>query len=416
MKFKFLKLLTVTVVLFNGAAFSQMSSAYSRIGVGDLNYTYSAANLALGGGGVAVSEKDFIGIINPAGWDRLKLTRTEFAFGVNSVFVENGSEKGYFAKGIFSGFTMAFPASTEYGVGIVAGIVPYSTVSYKAKLKNNVSEINGRYSLNMSGNGGLSKVFLGSSFHPLKDFSIGATVEYYFGEINHASEVIFDDNSVLSSYHEDQLKPRGIGTTLGFISPDISSLFGSSKIKDFRIGASVNLIANLNTDTMLIAHSTNAYDTLNSGTVDMKIPTRITAGISLVVSDKYQIFADYTTQSWKDYSLNENKASYLRALNKVTAGFTYKPIKSIGASNFERIIWRASAGYEQSQYIINGTGINEFFIAGGFSYPLSAENTVDIGIQYCNRGTKDSNLIKENFIRLNAGFSLGELWFFRQEK
>ena len=35
---------------------------------------------------------------------------------------------------------------------------------------------------------------------------------------------------------------------------------------------------------------------------------------------------------------------------------------------------------------------------------------------YSRRGTKELNLLQEDIIKLGIGFSLGELWFLRQEK
>jgi len=67
----------------------------------------------------------------------------------------------------------------------------------------------------------------------------------------------------------------------------------------------------------------------------------------------------------------------------------------------------------KTQYQVNGIGINQFSIAGGFSYPLSPTNTLDIAVQYAIRGTLESNLIQEHTISLNAGLSLGSLWFLR---
>ena len=76
---------------------------------------------------------------------------------------------------------------------------------------------------------------------------------------------------------------------------------------------------------------------------------------------------------------------------------------------------RLGLTYEQTQYNINGQGINEYSVMGGFSIPLSYENTLDVGLEYTIRGTKDFNLFQEKIIKLTAGISLGELWFIRSD-
>src|SRR5690606_36142675 len=107
---------------------------------------------------------------------------------------------------------------------------------------------------------------------------------------------------------------------------------------------------------------------------------------------------------------------YLRDAIMVSGGIEYKPTREPGSTFWEQIIWRAGLSFEQSQYIINNVGINQYSISGGLSLPLSPENTFDIGIQYSMRGTTDSNLFSENIFRLNVRVILGEIWFIRQEK
>jgi len=47
---------------------------------------------------------------------------------------------------------------------------------------------------------------------------------------------------------------------------------------------------------------------------------------------------------------------------------------------------------------------------------MGADNSIDLGLQYALRGTKDNNLLQENFVKLYIGVSFGELWFLRYEK
>lgn len=415
MKLKLLKLIAVIGFISASVIFGQTSSTYSRSGLGDLMYSYSGKAMGMGQGGVAVSDRDFVNILNPASWNRLRLTRMEFGFDYVGVSVADNNQSSFYSAGNFSGFTIAFPVSTTYGVGVVAGMVPYSYTDYKVRNKGNSTAIGGNYSILYEGSGGLSKAFVGSSARLFKDLNIGATFEYYFGNVNYSSEVTFD-NGLTKSYHEKEIKPRGLGTTLGLISPDFSYLLNAPKIKDFRLGLSVNLISTLKTDTLMLAHSTNTYDTLNYGDADMKVPMRLNLGISFLYADNYQVFVDYTMQSWKDYSLNNIKDGNLQNLNRVVAGFEYKPARELGSSAFGQMMWRAALGFEQTQYKLNGKGINYMFVSGGFSYPLSPENTLDVGVQLGQRGTKDSGLMKESFVKLTAGVSLGELWFFRTDK
>lgn len=417
MKIKIFIVFAVTILLFSSCIFAQGSSSYARAGIGDLTYSYSARGIGLGEGGVALSDRDFVNTINPAGWNRLRLTRMEFGLNLFGRFVSDDKTTSFYSKGNFSGFTMAFPISTTYGIGVAAGIVPYSFCSYKVKDKNNESDLAGKYEILYKGDGGISKAFLGSSFRLFNDLNLGATLEYYFGKINYTTEVSFvDASSAIVSYHEKEIRPKGMGTTLGLITPDLSSLLKVNAIKELKVGFTASLVANLKTDSLMLAHSENTYDTVGYNKVDMNIPTRFNVGLSMLLHNNYQLYADYMMQSWSDYTIANEKSENLRNLSKITAGFEYKPPREVGATALEQMQWRAAVGYEQTYYTFNGVGINEYFAAGGFSYPLSPENTLDFGVLGGVRGTKDSGLLKESFVRVTIGFSLGELWFVRQDK
>ena len=80
------------------------------------------------------------------------------------------------------------------------------------------------------------------------------------------------------------------------------------------------------------------------------------------------------------------------------------------------IIWRAGLSFEQTQYLVNNEGINQYSISGGFSLPVSTANTLDLGLQYAIRGTTDPGLYKENILKLYFTISLGDIWFIREEK
>jgi hypothetical protein len=415
MKFNSFRIAIVIVSIFSGFVVAQNSSTYTRNGIGDVENSYSARSLGIGEAGSAISDADFINMINPAGWSGLRTSRLEFGVNFSGLTVEDNNNKSYFGKGQFTGITLAFPVSTKYGIALAMGIVPYSNVSYKSKQYMTSTGDEGNYNISYEGSGGLNKLFLGTSLKLFNDFELGATLEYISGDLNYNTQITFENTNIASANYERSVKPKGVGTTLGLITPDINSLLGIKNIKNLKVGFSADIIGKLSSDTLLISYTTYKYsaDTANLGSADMKVPYRLNFGLSFIYSDNYQIFADYTYQPWTNYSLNNAKYSTLRDLNKFTAGFEYHPT---GPGSGMKTIWRGALGYEQTQYNIDGNGINKFFVSGGFSLPLSPENTMDIGLQAGFIGKKEVGLVRENFINLSAGFSFGEIWFFRSDK
>ncbi len=411
---KYLFLVLALILVLIPEAYPQTSSPYSRLGMGDIEYAWSARKLGMGGLGVADAEENFISFYNPAALYNLRRTRIEFNLNYHGSFLSGNDLSTYYAKAKFGGFMFAVPVSNRYGIGAVAGIVPVSNVSYD--VQDRVESANGDYLTSYQGKGGLSKIFFGGSYKLPFDLSIGAAFDYYFGNIDYSSSITFVDETSADAQYTNEYRPKGIGTTLGVISPDLSGLLNLEEITDFRIGLVYNYLSSLRTDTVLVSRSTLGTDTVSTGIVDMKVPGRISAGLSFVLNKKYLLSLDYVFQAWEKFSFNLKTFKNLRNMSKISAGFEYTPQKVLGSSFWEQIIWRAGLSFEKTQYFINDEGINQYSVSGGFSLPVSTANTLDLGLQYAMRGSNNPGLFKENILKLYLTVSLGDIWFIREEK
>lgn len=397
---------------------AQTGSTYSRYGIGDIEYGYSSKMLSLGGLGITQLDPSHIITTNPASWSALDRTRIEMGIGYTGLNLSNNADSYYTSETEFKGFTFGFPVSNKYGIGVAMGLIPYSTVSYKA-IKNNLSLDPNipDYTVTYEGKGGISKLFIGSSVDLPLGFIAGASLDYYFGNLRYFSEIAFADNTTnLNTDYETNLRATGFGTTVGLITPNLANSFGISALSDLRVGFSVNYVNDLNTDSVLTSTSISLIDTVSNYNTKLSIPLRINGGISFEFNQTYKVNLDYSYQRWGDYKLNNQKSDNLRNAQKISAGFEYSPKRVLGMSLLEQIIWRGGLSYEQTQYQFNGTGINQFSIFGGFSFPMGVENSIDVGLQYAIRGATDKNLLKENFVKIYLGISFGELWFLRYEK
>jgi hypothetical protein len=405
------------LIVYSTILFSQSSSTYTRYGIGDINYTYSARSLGFAQTGVATLNQGFVELLNPASWASLQLTRIEFSLVLNGVQLSDNSNSALYTDGEFKGFTFAFPISKKLGIGFASGLLPYSRISYKVVESNVADEtVSSDYTETYEGDGGLSRLFMGASVKIPFDWIFGATLEYYFGKRTYSSTINFDDQSFLPAEYELDYRSTGFGTTVGLTSQNFASLFNSESISNLRIGVSVNLLSDLDTDTSLTINPTNVADTIFTGKTQMSVPMRITAGLTLQLSNAYSFNLDYIYQPWSEYTIGGVTSSFLRDVNKIGFGFEYKPEIGIRRSSWELIMWRAGVSYEQTQYIINGTGINQISVFAGLTFPLGFGDSLDLGLEFSQRGTLETNLIQENFFRINIGLTFGELWFQRVEK
>src|ERR1035437_6908193 len=172
---KLISVIIISLITLIQTAVAQQGSIYTRYGLGDVQSTYSARRLGMGQLGTSVADEDFIGTLNPAGWNALKMTRFELGLAFNGISVRDDIQKNFYSATRFSGFTMAFPVSTLYGVGVAIGMIPVTNVNYQ--VTNHAADSNpfvGNYDINYQGSGGLSKIFIGSSYRLPFDLSIGA--------------------------------------------------------------------------------------------------------------------------------------------------------------------------------------------------------------------------------------------------
>ena len=414
---KLLSVIVFSLITLIQTAVAQQGSVYTRFGLGDIQSSYSARRLGMGQLGTSVADEDFIGTLNPAGWNLLKMTRVEFGGAYTGLFVSSDNyQKKFYSSTQITGFTMAFPISTFYGIGMAIGIIPVTNINYQ--VTDRLTDPNayvGNYDITYKGSGGLSKIFIGSSYRLPFDLSIGAAFDYYFGNLNYSSSVVFSGSSSVSANYIQTYKPKAIGITLGLISPDLLKET-STFFSDLHIGASANLILKASVDSLLTSSSSVRVDTVNLVNYDMKIPNRINVGASVILNKRFLVTVDYAFQPWKDFYINNIKSDYLRNMMMLSAGFEYRQPKEQGSSFLNLIILRGGFSYEQTQYFINNTGINQVSVYGGCSFPLSLGNTIDIGLQYYFRGQATNSLIKENGLKLAFGISLGDIWFLRDER
>ncbi len=405
-----------TTGIFSGNLLAQGGSIYTRYGVGNIFHTYSARKSTIGPG-VSVFDKYFLSPVNPASFANLKITR--FNVGVNYVGYDlnSAADKAFYSNTDFTGFSLGFPLQRDYGVSFVLGILPYSKVQYAVSEKNIQLNPDTKYDINLQGSGSINKFFIGTSYKTDFGFNLGATFEVYTGSIKRTSDIAFEQYSDFNSAgYEQEFTYTGLGTTIGLISNDLSSILNISKIKSLRLGVSYNFTGELNTDTTLTSFTRLGTATVEQGLTKTKIPSKLLAGISFVWDENYLVSLDYIMQNWSGYTYNELSDKHLQDSYALSIGMEYHRGRETSTRFWELFrIW-GGLRFEKTPYLINGISIEEYSFNTGFSIPLGLRSSIDIGFSYGIRGSNELNLIKENIIKTYISVNLGEIWFIRQER
>lgn len=398
------------LVIASSILWADGGSLYTRKGIGDLYFAMNARRFAMGGGGLALNNITDISSLNPAGWNAIRKTRFDIGAYYNGMKLENNSSSMNYSHSNMTGFSFAVPIDTLSGMVLTSGLVPYSKVSYEV-ITTATDPLVGKFTTNFEGNGGLNTIYFGLSANLPLDFKLGAAFEYYFGKIEYNAKITIDNTIYKGGIFKNQNNFKGTGVNLGLISPDISKVFGSKDISDFRIAATLNLNFSMTRDSSEISGNTDSTFVSSSVMQDVNMPSRLGIGAAVKLFNRYQIVADYFTQSFSDLSINNRKLPIYKNLNRYSVGFEYTHPSPDRDSFWDKVALRLGFNYEETQYLINSMSLTQYGITAGFSIPLGGQNAVDIAFQMGKRGTTDNNLIKESFYTINIGFSLGELWF-----
>ncbi len=413
-----------SLFLFNEASAQYDQSSYSVIGVGTPSWGGFSHNAAMGGFGVTHNGRYFASGINPA----LLASSYEAVFQLgSSIDVRNfrqGEESYNVTTGGLKDFGLAMPIKfAKWNLGL--SLTPYSAVSYNFTSRDEGAGPEGTTPVvEVKGAGGLDEVAVTNAFK-IKNLQLGVKASLIFGSIQKEDrfslEGITDTGFGVSvvnstkSFHGAALSigglyrlPVGENQTLnigGYFNPQVS--IRQNRLVVLENQASVG---------QAFSQDTVANDELDKRTIDL--PQKMGFGISYTNGPKFTIGLDYQSQNWADYRDENGMAqnSYGQAYKAVLGGEFVPDITSTKLLALTRV--RFGIHFEQTPFVINNETINDFGVSFGGSFPLNAfwgRAHLNLGATVGQRGRRSDTLVRENYFKINLGFSLQDVtWFTRQ--
>ncbi len=378
--------------------------------------------MAIGGSSVAYSSPYFINPANPASYSGLD--SNSFVFD-GAMFLKRGtletkevSQKYNF--GSISNVFIGFPVTKWWRASL--GVLPYSSVGYEindAKIDENIGRLVNIY----KGSGGLNKAYLGSSFSPFKNFSVGINAAYIFGDINKESAVTFPDSA---TYTNTMIKNS---TRLTKLTAELGLMY---KIKFnegyfLQTGISINPQHTISgkTDYIVYTFSRNydrnqdfikdTIDYMPGAETQTTLPIAIGGGFMFGNSNRWFTTADFQYQKWSQFRYLGNNPG-LKDNLRISLGGQLRPSPVDIGKYWERINYRAGFRFEQSYLELENTRINDFGISFGLGLPMKkSRSTINLAIEMGTQGTTNGGLIRENYFRFTLGTALQERWFLKRK-
>ncbi|NLZ96108.1 MAG: porin family protein, partial [Bacteroidales bacterium] len=164
-----------------------VDSPYGRYGYGMLSKPALGATESMGGISYGVRRGTNVNPGNPASYSAADTLNFTMEMGVSGQYskLSDGIGNQSFKNGNFDYLAFQFPVFKNMGMSV--GLLPYSKVGYDFGQDIIDPEIS--YRETFYGSGGLSQIYAGVAYAPIKQFSLGANVSYLFGSITHSKDI-----------------------------------------------------------------------------------------------------------------------------------------------------------------------------------------------------------------------------------
>jgi len=409
--------LNVTFVLQSQ---TNISSPYSRFGLGQIHRTYGVKALSMGGASFAQKTNDCINISNPATYAGFDTTSFLFEGGINGIFsqLKNNSDTVYTSNLSLNYLLFGFPISKK--IAFSFGLLPFSNMGYSLSDSNTVTDI-GKMNYYYKGEGGFNKFFGGTAVKITRGLSVGANMSYLFGSLNKTRTITFPNgNNIYSIREKNDLKISDIVFDYGLhyeikLKNNNALAIGLVTGLSSKINASENIL----TETFLGQTYSSTYikDTLKNTSTNgtIIIPPFYGGGIMYNKNNKWLLEVDYKFYEWSKYEAFGIPDS-LKNTQEASIGFAHFPSNNLSNNIWSKTTYRVGLRFAQNYLEFKNTQLNEYAISFGFGFPMQRnKSSINVGFELGQRGTVNNNLIKETFGMVFCSLSIYDRWFIRRK-
>lgn len=436
-----IKRFVVVFIAFIGSlAYAQQGTAspYSFYGIGSLKFRGTVENRGMGGIGSYIDSLH-INLRNPASYAGKNLKASPYdgesrpvkftaAGSFTSVGLESNNSSESASTSTFDYLAVSFPIG-KFGAGF--GLLPFTSVGYKLQDINAAQ--NNRVDYRYEGEGGLNKAFFSLGYTISDELSIGVDANYNFGNTqNSAIQFLYDNNGNIiqfASRENNRSDLSGLNFNIGAaykrkitdkLELSATATYAPESSLTSKNQRSISSIVITSLGDEFVQNTIDVdLDANGLAETDLDLPSRLSFGAGIGEQSKWFIGAEYVAQNTSVFNnpiFSTTNSSFEDASSFAIGGF-YLPSHRSLSSYFKRVTYRAGARFENTGLIINNESIEEFGISFGLGLPVGLRNSsrvfseINLGFEYGQRGTKNRDLIQENFFNFNVSLTLGDRWF-----
>lgn len=395
--------LFTAIISFTLSANAQNTvSPYSIYGPGDIDYKMYNRTSGMGGTGLALRSSGYLIDNNPAGI--AGLTRSFYVFSVAAagktvsfsgtpISSSNSGSNDFWVKGAsFAIKINKFWASSF-------GFSQLSNVNYQFTGTKQIEGSTSLYDVVYEGTGGLNDYYWTNAFSIGKHLSLGVKSSFIAGGIGHTeTETDAALAATIQSTQQDYMY---------HLKFEYGAIYNTALNKkwDFSVGGKFSYKTKLPSDRTLTVIE-NGATTINNQYVSSNslfLPTTTGAGISFSHNKKATFAADYIFDNWAP--LNQRGIGWQLVNNqRISAGAEFSKQQNFFGQVVEKKFLQVGAYYNTGYLMVGDKQINQFGITagtGGYLKSLMYNLALDVG----QRGTRQNNLIKENYFQITLAIS-----------
>lgn len=434
---KFFRALTVLILALSASAALAQSTAttsspYSRYGLGNYLPPLMPQNLAMGGISTALNKingYNNINVVNPAAYSSINLTTIDVGVYANVVTLsKTGVADQQNSNFRLSHVAFGIPVTKHSALSF--GLLPYTELgyNYQTSIKgygtSSPADTNVTNSI-YSGDGGLSKAYLGYGFKVFKGLSVGGNVSYIFGNLKKTSAVEFPE--LYGAFNSRQ----EISNAVGGVTFDYGAQYtiDITDEKRFTLGYSASLGNSINSQSNFIVsqyvkdfstgdESYAADTTIRQvgANTKIKLPQMNHFGVAYQQDRKFLVGVDYTTSNWSALSIGGVNQG-LQNSSSLAVGGQFNPNSNALHSYLAVVDYRLGAHFDKTYLVVNNQTIKQYGVTAGFGLPLARNGTsfykVNISAEVGRRGTLANSLVRETYFNFHLGFTLNDQWFIK---
>ncbi|MCB9246748.1 MAG: hypothetical protein H6606_10005 [Flavobacteriales bacterium] len=408
-------------------------SPYTFSGIGQLTPRVFAEQAFMGNISGTLGDESNFALLNPATTAHLRYTSMMMGVNYELVKQETATESQRFDNGKLNYFALGIPLRDNGGLGFNVGLTPLSEVGYflqNQQLEDSVDVLN-----TFEGTGGLNAFNFGLGVRVLPGLAVGVNADFIFGNIVNIRDKQFIDNTNIFNY-SDRIDATYTGLKWNLGVQYTSQNKGAVR---HRLAATFSPESDLNalSDRLVTSYNSKGNTAFLIDSVlyepeyeqTLRLPVAFSLGYGIGNWEKWLVSVEYSSKAYSNFRDIRGGLNY-RDHKMMSFGGYFQP-RTVDEVNrvrnvsdlFQVVRWYAGVSYTNLYLDQFEEPVNELGIGFGLGLPvirkyrtpdgqsLKIVSRVNLGVEYKERGTISSGMLREQFTEIRVGVSFSDKWF-----